>query len=233
MPAPAPPPHPIRRARRGRTGPHGPRRAGPPWRTATGRSRAQPGRRAVGCRGRAGGSGGRGSAAGSRRRPPARPVVRPVGACARSRGALRLPAPMPAEKPRRARSARAAPERVGVWLFGARGGLATTLVVRARAIARGLGLVRGLRTETERLAGTPLAAIGDLVFGGHEVRPGTLHDAAREMQERTGALPADVLHALRGDLARIDRDIVPGTLVNAGKTIEQVLGVRARTATLR
>src|SRR5262245_49651951 len=38
--------------------------------------------------------------------------------------------------------------RLGVWIFGAFGGLATTLVVGTRAIARGLAKPIGLLTET-------------------------------------------------------------------------------------
>ena len=50
-----------------------------------------------------------------------------------------------------------APGRVGVWLFGALGGLATTVVAGARAMAKGLSGPQGLLTETELFAGIPLA----------------------------------------------------------------------------
>ncbi|MEZ5962231.1 MAG: inositol-3-phosphate synthase [Planctomycetota bacterium] len=114
--------------------------------------------------------------------------------------------------------------RLGVWVFGARGGLATTLILGTRGITRGLCAPDGLLTATDLFDGVSLARLDDLVFGGHEVRTGTLVEAAQEVQERTGTIPFPVLHALRRDLTRIDRDIARGTLVNAGRTIEDVVG---------
>lgn len=130
--------------------------------------------------------------------------------------ARRPPTTAPRTRPRR--------ERVGVWVFGARGGLATTLVLGTKAIAKGLCEPHGLLTATDMFAGVPLVALEDLVFGGHEVRPGTLIEAAQEIQERTGTIAFPVLTALRRDLASVDRDIAPGTMVNAGKTIHAVVG---------
>ena len=118
--------------------------------------------------------------------------------------------------------------RLGVWLFGARGGLATTLIVGARAIVRDKALNQGLLTETPTFRGISLQPLDGLVFGGHEVRRGTLFQAATEIYEHTGTIPYPLLQDLKADLARINKDIRPGTLVNAGKTITSLPGVDAR-----
>ncbi len=123
--------------------------------------------------------------------------------------------------PARARR-RSTAERVGVWIFGARGGLATTVITGARAIQRGLADPTGLLTETALFDGIELAGLGDLVFGGHEVRGGTLADAAREIYEATGTIPYPMLGALRRDFTEVDRDIRLGSLVNAGRTITKL-----------
>jgi myo-inositol-1-phosphate synthase len=134
---------------------------------------------------------------------------------------------------RRPKTAGARRERVGVWVFGARGGLATTLIAGTRAVAHGLCPPLGLLTETELFAGVPLAKLDDLVFGGHEVRPGTLVDAAQEIHDRNGTIPLPVLHAVRKELTAIDKNIAAGTLVNAGRTIEEVVGRAAGGEHLR
>jgi myo-inositol-1-phosphate synthase len=121
-----------------------------------------------------------------------------------------------------------------VWIFGARGGLATTLITGARAIARGLAGTQGLLTETPLCADLPLAPIGGLVFGGHEVRRGTLLDSAREIREGTGAIPHLLLEKIAPDLARIDRAVRDGCLVNAGRTIRNLPDIKPlREAPLR
>ena len=73
--------------------------------------------------------------------------------------------PTLAKKPPHPRS-----RRLGVWLFGAYGGLATTLVVGARAIAKGLVQSQGLTTETDIASGIAWRPIDKMVFGGHEIR---------------------------------------------------------------
>jgi myo-inositol-1-phosphate synthase len=115
-------------------------------------------------------------------------------------------------------------ERVGVWLFGALGGLATTVVVGARAIARGRAGTQGLLTESPLCADLDLCRIEDLVFGGHEVRAGSPLEAAREIHEQNGTIPHPLLQALKPDLTAFGREIRPGCLTNAGATIQKLAG---------
>ncbi|MDA0375002.1 MAG: inositol-3-phosphate synthase [Planctomycetota bacterium] len=125
---------------------------------------------------------------------------------------------------RRRSTKRSEPERLGVWLFGALGGLATTVVVGARAHARGLTGGQGLLTETPLCDGVPLRPIADLVFGGHEIRPGTPLQAAREIHEQNGTIPRPILDGVKADLAAFGRSIRPGSKSNAGKTIDRLAG---------
>ncbi len=129
---------------------------------------------------------------------------------------------------------------LGVWIFGARGGLATTAIVGAKAIAKGLAPSHGLLTATPDWAVVPLTGFDRLVFGGHEVREGSLVESAREIHANTGSLPAPILAAVRDELRAVDRDIRPGSLVNAGASITAMVGKQraagsrqARDATLR
>jgi myo-inositol-1-phosphate synthase len=99
--------------------------------------------------------------------------------------------------------------RTGVWIIGARGAVATTTIVGARAAARGLVPLRGVTTEGARGEGLALPAASALVFGGWELRAGALLDAAADLAEGR-IFDGRVLDALAADLAEIDRDIVPG-----------------------
>src|SRR3989442_15540420 len=71
--------------------------------------------------------------------------------------------------------------RKGVWIIGARGAVATTTIVGARAVARDLSPLRGVTTEGARGEGLSLPAASALVFGGWEVRAGPLLDAAADL----------------------------------------------------
>jgi myo-inositol-1-phosphate synthase len=108
----------------------------------------------------------------------------------------------------------------GVWLIGARGNVATTTVVGARAIARGLADATGMVTAREPVSRLALPAVEDLVFGGHEVvdRPLTekVHDLADE-----GLVPSRVVadDGVREDLAAVDAEIRTGTARNCGDAV--------------
>ena len=115
-----------------------------------------------------------------------------------------------------------------MWIFGALGGLATTVITGARAIARGLAAPQGLLTETELVRGLRLTPLADMVFGGHEVRRGTLVESAQQIAAATGAIPPALLAELRSDLGAISRAIRPGTLCNAGTTIQALARKQAR-----
>jgi myo-inositol-1-phosphate synthase len=124
--------------------------------------------------------------------------------------------------------------RLGVWLFGAYGGLATTVVVGARAIARGLAGPLGLATESDAAAGIAWRPLDRIVFGGHEIRAGDFASEAAEIDAKTGSLPAALTAPLRRDLASLSRNVVPGVMPNAGSTIEGLADApRRASASLR
>jgi myo-inositol-1-phosphate synthase len=110
-----------------------------------------------------------------------------------------------------------------VWLVGACGAVATLTIVGARAVARQLKRPVGLLTETSLFAGLGLPELGDLVFGGHEIRDTDVHCAAREFAERAGILDPALLTVLAEDLAAVDREIRPGWMVNPSRAVEDLV----------
>ena len=110
-------------------------------------------------------------------------------------------------------------QKVGIWLIGARGGVATTAIL-------GLcGLKRGLVDATGTISGQPPFANMEplewdsFVVGGHEIRDIRLvAEAERLASER--AIDAGLVSQCTADLEQIDRRIRPGTVFGVGPTIE-------------
>jgi myo-inositol-1-phosphate synthase len=114
-------------------------------------------------------------------------------------------------------------QRLGVWMVGALGGIGTTLVVGARAIARGLVGDTGLVTSRPGLAALDLVPVGQLVFGGHEVRQGTLPENARQIAKGSGSLDTGLIGELEDELLALGAALRPGTCLNAGDAIRELV----------
>ncbi|AUY50414.1 inositol-3-phosphate synthase [Streptomyces sp. CB01881] len=97
-------------------------------------------------------------------------------------------------------------ERTGVWLVGARGSVATTTVVGALAIRAGLADTTGMVTALEPFAACGLPAVGDLVFGGHDVTQTPWAKKAEELAAG-GVLPARLVDAVGTELAAAEGEL--------------------------
>ncbi|MFF7308233.1 inositol-3-phosphate synthase [Streptomyces sp. NPDC008137] len=97
----------------------------------------------------------------------------------------------------------------GVWLIGARGSVATTVVTGCAAITAGLHPPTGMVTETPAFTDSALPALSGLVFGGHDTLDCPLPKRAENLTAG-GVLPPGVATAVAADLAAADREIRPG-----------------------
>jgi myo-inositol-1-phosphate synthase len=97
--------------------------------------------------------------------------------------------------------------RVGVWLVGGRGSVATTALTGAAAVAAGLAEPTGLVTMNFDQAGLP--ALGDLVFGGHDVVETPLAIRAARLVDG-GVLPVGLPQALGGAIEAAESEQRPG-----------------------
>src|SRR3990172_4088108 len=100
--------------------------------------------------------------------------------------------------------------KVGIWLVGAQGSLASTVVLGARAIARELATGGGLVTELPELAGLPLVDLGDLAFGGWDIAPTGLVEHARALARDDAAVAESLVAQLEGDLTAVEARVRPG-----------------------
>lgn len=99
--------------------------------------------------------------------------------------------------------------RVGLWLIGARGSVATTVAVGVHAVAAGIAPPTGCTTAGPALAGVPLPAFDEIVVGGHDVTSTPLVERA-EALAASGMLPPAVVAAVRDELAATDGELRPG-----------------------
>jgi len=106
--------------------------------------------------------------------------------------------------------------RIGLWLIGAKGGVATTVMTGLAALARGLVEPIGLITETEPFHSLNLVNWSDIVIGGHDIRDGSLLDEARRMWTVSRAISPGVLESVAPDLTEIETRLRPGTVLASG-----------------
>lgn len=111
--------------------------------------------------------------------------------------------------------------RVGVWLIGAGGGVASCVVCGAEALRAGLIDRTGLVTELEDLRGLDFVAPESFVFGGHEVRPVELTREAASFARANGVLTPEILEAAQAGLERATANLRPGLTLNCGDAIRK------------
>ena len=112
--------------------------------------------------------------------------------------------------------------RIGLWLIGAKGGVATTVMTGLAAMNRGLVEPIGLITETSAFHPLNLAHCSDIVVGGHDIRDEGLLNEARRMWTVSRAISPDILESVTPDLLDIETRLRPGTVLAAGKSIQAI-----------
>jgi myo-inositol-1-phosphate synthase len=116
--------------------------------------------------------------------------------------------------------------RIGIWLIGARGGVAATTLVGLTALEKRLVQPVGLVSALPDFSALPLAAWSDFVVGGHEIRDVRLVDEALRLANESRAIDRDLIARCRAELEAIDGCIRPGALAGVGPTIESFADAR-------
>jgi len=99
--------------------------------------------------------------------------------------------------------------RVGAWLVGARGSVATTTIAGAGAVAAGLAPATGIVTAAQEFDGAGLVDIGDIVFGGHDIVETPLALRAARLVD-AGVLPPGIPDAVRERIADAESELRSG-----------------------
>ncbi|NIA16442.1 MAG: myo-inositol-1-phosphate synthase, partial [Nitrospiraceae bacterium] len=111
---------------------------------------------------------------------------------------------------------------IGIWLVGAKGGVATTAIMGLCALKRGLIGNSGLVSELPQFQNVGLADWSDFVVGGHEIRNVPLSREAMRMATENRAIEPRLVDDALDELAEIDRRIHPGTIHKSGPTIAKL-----------
>jgi myo-inositol-1-phosphate synthase len=111
--------------------------------------------------------------------------------------------------------------RVGVWLFGARGSVATTTIAGAAALSHGAPPA-GVVTELPDFADVGLVPTDQLVFGGHDLIDTPLTKQVERLVAG-GVLPAGLTALVAAELAEAERNMAP--LPEGGSPYDRLLRI--------
>ena len=125
--------------------------------------------------------------------------------------------------------------RTGVWIVGARGDIATTLIVGAVALKRGQISSSGMTTEIPPTSNLDLVEMDDLVIGGLDVIENNLVESARTVGQRSRTFDTELVKLITPELNAIDQDIIcePQASWQAGARQETSLNIASFIARLR
>ena len=124
--------------------------------------------------------------------------------------------------------------KVGVWIVGACGGVATCAVAGAEAVKAGVVGPVGLVSEMPEFKALGLVRFDQLVFGGHEIRPVDWVQSAEEFGAANGVLTPAILQAVRPALERHSKNLRPGVTLNSGAGVRSIApGAADQGRTLR
>lgn len=112
--------------------------------------------------------------------------------------------------------------KTGVWLIGARGSIATTVLVGSMLMRKGLAGTTGMVTALPMFDGLRLAPVETMEFGGWDVRDEGIFDAACAMARETRVFDRELLQAVKSELDDIEQSLLPGTVMNCGEAIERL-----------
>ena len=112
-----------------------------------------------------------------------------------------------------------AQRRVGLWLIGACGGVASTTALGLSALTRGLTPTTGMVTALPQFVGHDFDEPSAFVVGGHDIRKGDFLSGARELHERANVIDERTLAACAGDLEAWSANVRPGVVYKPNAAI--------------
>ena len=99
-------------------------------------------------------------------------------------------------------------QRTGVWLVGAYGDIATTLIVGSCALRNNLISRNGLVTELSPMQQLDLIKLDELIIGGHDIVDNTVANQAESICVRSRTYSYPLLQQVTAQLEKINEDIV-------------------------
>ena len=110
-------------------------------------------------------------------------------------------------------------KKTGILFVGACGHLATTAMIGAMSLARGICPPTGMVSELKLFQKLPFPLVSDFVFGGWDIRP--CMDSSRALDD-TGLGSSMDVKEIKKELEIIQAEIFPGIIINAGDAISEI-----------
>ncbi len=107
-----------------------------------------------------------------------------------------------------------------IWIIGINGLVSTTTIVGAYGIKHGLCPTTGLLTETELFSDLNLEKISNFEFGGHDIRTGSIYQAAYLNMLENKTFDKRFLDSIKSDLESIP--VKKGSKINCGESISKL-----------
>jgi myo-inositol-1-phosphate synthase len=113
--------------------------------------------------------------------------------------------------------------RVGLWMIGAFGGVATTAALGLAALRRGVADTTSMMTALPLFDDIDLDEPTQFVVGGHDIRKSHYRDSIRDFQQRSNVFDCDMVESCLPDLDEWAENVRPGTILNTGNTIGKLV----------
>lgn len=113
-------------------------------------------------------------------------------------------------------------KRVGLWLIGARGGVASCTIVGLAALRRKLMGNEGLVSALPAFQSLGLRDWEEIVVGGCEIRGVSLVDEVRRFAQTSRTMSPELLEAVTDELDAVDGNITWGSAYGAGAVIAEM-----------
>ncbi|MEZ6140263.1 MAG: inositol-3-phosphate synthase [Zavarzinella sp.] len=117
--------------------------------------------------------------------------------------------------------------RVGIWLIGAWGSVATTTAVGLAAMRQEQQSRVGLVTENGWFEKLNLDQPEAFVVGGHDIHQGCFVSTAQKLHQQAGMFSGNLLTENSEILAKWTENVCPGTVLNADAKIESLSEVQS------
>ncbi len=118
-------------------------------------------------------------------------------------------------------------EKIGIWLIGAWGGVATTAAAGLVAIQKKLQNETGLVSARPEFSDLDLADWSQFVIGGHEIRKTSYEAETNQLLKTSELFGEKLISEIVPELKIFDKNIRTGTLLNVGETIESLASSEA------
>jgi len=112
--------------------------------------------------------------------------------------------------------------RVGLWMIGARGGIASTLATGLASLQRDAVGTVGLVTCLQQFSDIGLVSFDNVVLGGHEIRQSSLYENAQSLWTKSRAIAPELIEGSKSFYDEVDQRIRPGTTIGVGEKIQQL-----------